>query len=794
MFFEPDFQTTARPGDPVDLAPFARVRWWMGSQRHDLQAGDIAANGDGSYTLQHDAESGEWRLGLEWDEPQTVCRAVIRFSGQTPPPGLRLDYWRQHWPTIAPERLRGARRGWIGRDDPWHGVWTTVRAACAVDGNSCSFTFDPLDAAEITDWRKLDEAEDYHACFRRTLKLRLVAGGEAAPAVQSIQAFSPAVWRRISMGLHFPAEGNWDGQAEVSHGYLSRSSAWVSIPPLQPGPPQRQSVSLPLLYAQGDPSCGDRTIVTVRTHERSFSFLARDLESGPIYIKDYGVLIADDADTGDEAMMLPAILARYDGAVAPLYDRVPLQPEQTLQRALAEIPPLDVTKQESYRVYQEDFGLYMILGLPAGRQEFGLRYNGEVFISKPLLKPSGRDLAKVCWPGMHIRFRFGGGDPPDFREGSHACRQSCREGWMPVYRTEWSDREVQWTQTAFAAPLHGPAMPADECRGDEDMVAMLRFTLRNASPSARRAQLWLDIDPQEDITLDGSYVVSRGRVVPDEPLRRQWRVQPYDTPRLRCALRPGCGKAMAVSRPGGEGARSFAGAIVYEVELAPGHTDVIDIAIPFPSLSHAADWAQAAALSYDTLLDDVTQAWRKQVLSGGAIELPDTILNDLHKAVQAHVAISGDKDVTSGLTVLPPGSWSYGACGNEAAWQITMLDQAGQHKEAERYLEIFLRTQGAAKPDGRFQSSAGALQGLDLDDGRPKPSQFGYNLDHGVIMECLATHYRLSGDDAWLQRVIPYLAAACEFVAARAPVDQDTGCRRQACGRMGFAACRSPGR
>jgi hypothetical protein len=103
-------------------------------------------------------------------------------------------------------------------------------------------------------------------------------------------------------------------------------------------------------------------------------------------------------------------------------------------------------------------------------------------------------------------------------------------------------------------------------------------------------------------------------------------------------------------------------------------------------------------------------------------------------------------------------------CANEACWQITMLDQAGHHDRAEAYLETYLQTQGQTRLDGKFVSPEGVMQGVDLDDGRPRRSGFSYNLDPGFIMRCLADHYRYTGDRAWLDRVTPNLVAACAFV------------------------------
>jgi hypothetical protein len=202
---------------------------------------------------------------------------------------------------------------------------------------------------------------------------------------------------------------------------------------------------------------------------------------------------------------------------------------------------------------------------------------------------------------------------------------------------------------------------------------------------------------------------------------------------------------------------------------------VITLAVPFVSLTEAAEWQKVAGLDFEAKLADVVGYWRSYVEAGGQIELPDAILNDFHKAVRAHVAISVDKDPESGLIVVPAATWAYGACGNEACWQITMLDQAGHHDRAEAYLETFLRTQSVLIPDGKFASAEGALQGLDLDGGVPRRSGFGYNLDQGYIMECLANHYRYTGDRAWLGRVTPNLIAACEFVIRERQGTKETG-------------------
>jgi hypothetical protein len=757
-----------RAGDPVDVADFARVCWWTGTQGNDLCVHEIQPGADGLMPPARDPQTGEWHIGLEWPDPRDVQRVVVRYATQDGvPPGLRVQYWRQNWPTPAPERRAGARRGWIGRDDPWHGQWTTVRAEKVVEGCTCTWTFDPIDLPELGGRRAIaqfNESEHYLARFRRTLKLRLVSEGEEQPLVSGIHVYSTARWQEGAIEVRYDPEGalsGWTGRAEAANGYilgvepLDTSGSRFGRTETGAAENARRGMHLSILYAVSDRSsdCG-RTVITVRGPARGFSFLVADLDRGPVYIRDAEVCIT----WAEKGVPVESLRAQLEAAPRPIYDRVPDEPEHSLERAMAEIPPLDVTKQEP-------FGRYLPLGVEAGRQEYALRYNGELFADKAALKLAGRDAVRLLWPGHQIRFRFGTGDPPDFREGRDGTEQSIFDGWLPVVTSRWVDREIEYEQTAFVTLLNGEMTPPDERRGDEEVVAMLRIAFRNTTPGGKRAYLWLAIAPQERIELRDGLIVALGRVVPAGSVARQWRVEPYEADVLRCAVKTGeRGNLAVVPYAGEEGAsQAVPTAALFDIELDEGETQTIHLALPFAGLTDRAEWQRVAHLEYGAKLADVAAYWRGYVERGGQMEVPDRLLADFHKAARVHVGISVDKDPVSGLTVVPAATWSYGACGNEACWQITMLDQAGHHDRAEAYLETFLRTQGMVKPDGRFASAVGALQGVDLDGGVPVMSGFGYNLDHGYIMECLAHHYRFTGDRAWLARVAPHLVAACDF-------------------------------
>lgn len=755
----------------MDLVPFAHVRWWVGEDPHTLRAYDIAPDADGLFRPAWDASTGVWQIGLEWREPRDVRQVSIRFTSPDEVSNdLRVQYWQHGWPTPAPERLPGARRGWIRRDDPWHGRWVTARGNASVVGEIFAFEFDPLDSPELGPGteQQVVEAEHYLARFRRTIKLCILGRSAEPPRVAGLHAYSASTWREgqvdIRFGIGGQARGDWSGHAQAQNGYVLRVTplGFAEGEDLDPKGrwrcrvrDQAKGVRLQILYADCDPASTDGTRITLHTRAHSVTFAIADLLRGPIYIKDYDLLIT----WAEQPIKFAALKAQIAAMPRPIYQRVPQEPEQSLQRALADIPPLDVTKQAP-------FGRYLPLGVEAGRQEFAVRYNGELFADKPHLKLKGRDAARLLWPGQQLRYCFGTGDPPDFREGRDVTRQSLLDGWLPVVTSRWMDREIEYEQTAFAALLDGPMTPPQARRGDEDVVVIARVMMRNATSGRKRAQVWIAITPQESLDLQGELLLARGRVVPDVSVARQWRVEPYEAPYLRFAIHVGRRGAMCTVpyAPQGQAACAVPTALLYEVELDGGEAHAITLAIPLSSFASNDDWRRVSALDYAAKLDDVIAYWRAYIGAGAQFDLPEAILSDLHRAVQVHVALSADKDPVNGLIVVPAATWRYGACGNEACWQITMLDQAGHHDRAEAYLETFLRTQGAMGLDGRFGSPKGALQGLDLDGGVVVRSGFGYNLDHGVIMECLAQHYRLSGDRAWLERVTPNLLAACEFV------------------------------
>ena len=122
------------------------------------------------------------------------------------------------------------------------------------------------------------------------------------------------------------------------------------------------------------------------------------------------------------------------------------------------------------------------------------------------------------------------------------------------------------------------------------------------------------------------------------------------------------------------------------------------------------------------------------------------------------------REPVTGNYIVPAGTYTYKACGNEACMQIRLMDYLGYHGYAEKYLETYVNCQGSNGLDGNFKSKKGALVAVNYGGRGTNDDQFAYNLDHGYILSCFADHYMLTGDKDWLRRVARTVIDGCDFV------------------------------
>lgn len=742
-------------GQPVDIAPFGTIRAWSGAAalpfgREHQRPGAENPTDWREHDLRPDADDFCWlplpgygstpaNIGIEWAEPRDVHAVTVQYRPDaTPrPEEVDLQYWWWSWPTPPAEV---GRFGWTLLDDKWFGYWKSADDRVTVNGTTHVHTFAALSTQEIA------HAEGVSVPFRRTRKIRLVYPANVAAAIVRIRIFTASRWREINLRCDLGIDGataRWDGQVAVTNGVLLdvqpvdfdaddrllSADRWELAVRGQP-----KGVRLHLLATDAGPDDGDRTIVTLRTAHHSCSFLTHDaLDNGPIVVKGYGIrvqAVGDDARPGTESLPLePTVIAR-----------VLQEPEQSFERAATEIPVLQKTKHETAG------RRYVPLGADSNRQEFALQYNGNVFCDSKAMKPKPGDLDQIQWPGETIAYRFGTGEPPDFRDGEDAATQSVLDGCLPVVQTWWEQDGILYEEEAFATLLFDKLAPEGTKCGDEPAVLLVTFVARNVRPEPGMASIWFQVDPLEVLTLEEGAVLAVSDQSRAEGIT-------YDRPRLRAQILAGEGtlEAMPLS-----GARSDT--VRFRRSLRPGETAALTIAIPFITLTDPSAWLTVRALDYEAKRAEVVAYWRERIDAGAQIEVPEPTINAFYRAVIPHILISTDKDVPTGLSMNPAATYRYDVFANETCIQARMLDMRGYHDLARRYLEPFLYYQSVGVLPGRFASQRGVLHSAG------PYTAAGYNLNHGWVLWTLAEHYWFTRDDQWLQRIAAHLVEGCNWI------------------------------
>ncbi len=763
-------QQNIRHFDPM---PYARLRTYNDGTGKDMHAQPVRT-GEGGALLCASAGNGRWQIGWEWDQPRDLLGLDVDFLPGSPlPTDWHVEYWQFSWPNEQKDRRAGAHKGWLLTDDAFHGQWLAAYGEQTLSAQGCGVAFDHIDVNELLCLggdapQRLFLSDDYNALFRRALKFRIVFEGAAAPQVAAIRLQGDATLAEDACLLHSSATGKGGGKAVrvvgIHNGTL-HAGAGEAV----------GRVRLAYTRTEGARTDADQTLLELSAGGVGFAVRAEDVQSG-VYMEDFDILLAPESMGTDAA----AIVRRLTQGKRSIFDRVADHAEQTTAGAMAEVP-------EMQKPLQPKYGRYLPMGLEGVRQKFALRYNGDIFANKIDQKVSARDTAKTLWAANELHYRIASGDPPRRMEGNDDATQSMPDARVPLYVTRWLDREIEYCETCFVTLMSEEDRPA---RGDDDVMAMCRVELRNASSDARTAHLFVELYPGEQLFLNGNALMAKGRVRPGDTATYGWAVQPYAKPCLRaCVSTGGRGNLRCVPfTAAGTTSQSMQpqfgfeaydqnpvrmppsscadSALLYEVALGAYETQSLELIIPYPSLTEREAIRRTAERSFDAECERVTRLWHRVSAEGASVQLPgETHLNAFAQAVPWHVALTAMRDPRTGHTMVPAGTYGYGACGNEAAMQVRMMDYLGYHDRAKAYLDTFLATQGQGSMDGNFQSNDGALLANNYGGYSDNPtSLFAYNLDHGYILACLVEHYRLTGDRDWLLKAAPVLVKACDYI------------------------------
>ncbi len=661
-------------------------------------------------------------VNLVWEDLRDIYRVKVTFKSPPPDPAtVKLQWWQSRWPDgrIPRDRLSGeGGSGWLNIADWYQGRWREADAIRAGQANSWTYTFTPVN------WREFANLKNLSAPYRSTMKLRLVFSA-AAPEIELWEAFSDSTWKSEEMEIEWggstePSQ-NWDGRLEVFNGYAEAVAPLNPRTTILPGKPgwnssprgQTSGIRTRVWHTTStNVNSFDKTVVTVRARQHSFSFDASEVAKGvPVFAPMYGILVHRAKDGLTYSQAYKNWQAR---ATKPLYERVFDVPEQSYTQARADMPP----KRQ----------FYFPVGCEGGRQRFGVEPDGSVFcVNDRIDRPRGQDTARRVWGGNRLRYSFG---LPAGIPAERWIEDDC----LPIIHAQWEQGGIRYTQTAFATRLEAGGLGWPDMQADDTTVLMLRIESENRGGKSAQATLQsaLQVDGQSmplNLREGLAYAqLSQGEVV-------------------RYALD---GPASALLNPVGK--------IDYSERLAPGAKRTLIIKIPFITLDQRAELDRLKNLSFDDEFNRVRNFWRQRADQSCQIRTPDKEISSFYRAVVSHLLINCGREVKADRLMARVGGFSYGVYGNESCMMITDLDRRGLHQEAERCLETFLHYQGTSPLPGEYLSQEAVFNGAGgWESG-------GYNQHHGWILWAMAEHYWHTGDRTWLQRNAPKLIKACRWI------------------------------
>jgi hypothetical protein len=477
--------------------------------------------------------------------------------------------------------------------------------------------------------------------------------------------------------------------------------------------PDAGGIEADLLMA-ADPIDGryDRTIVTVRSSTRPFSFAADEVARGDrILVDDLGALVTSAEDKISLDAYREALRREFGGQT--VYDRVAASDEQTLSHAWSDMPlkrPLNFAH-----------------GLPGNRNTMRQWPNGEIEVTAYKhwfdVQRSPRDSDRKLWSGEMLRISCG--FPTDGRGG-----RELQDGYLPVLRTWWQSGPVYYEQktvlTAAVKDLNDVAL-------DTPTVLLMQIRVLNVSDSQEgtatlRFGSHADGDERlvrkQDQMLAVTDAGERLRFLANDPMGPKWE----------------------------------AGSTTWSAQLKPGDSRVLYVAIPSITLTKDAEIEAVRSLKFDAEAKRVGAFWRGVTAQGTQIQTPEPWINDFYKAHTRHLLINCFKELNTDYLHAHVGTFHYGAYPSESVMMISDLDRRGYHDQARRNYDAFLHYQGTVAMPGNFKSAEGEFYGAGGHE------TGGYNKSHGYVMWGMAEHWWYTRDREWMAKAAPGMVKACEWV------------------------------
>lgn len=653
-----------------------------------------------------------------FEEPRDFREIHLRFEGPAPR-GLRCWYLRRHWPQVRWENRRDQERpfyfGWSGMDDQFNGRWQEAATVVSLEGSLAVLRFRGL-AAEFPGMA----AEGYDMEFRRSLGFKVSAPGGRKFKMERVHTTSPAgqsVLRvELDAGRKTPSRSLKVKAYNAAIRSFAKGRRVYRVSLDHPSPGQRYS--------------GDEGHCRFELEHDTFTVSLESLRTqGPVWYAEEGVYVALEP----QALSFEEYRATCAGQQSIL-SKVAAAPEHSLARALAGQPRAHPVSSN--------------LGCRHSRQKFWQEANGDLVLQRRnLSRIPGKDTARFLskkdarlffglesWQAL-ARFH----DPaPVLINNLHFRRDSLR-------------LEMRSLCVPLSGKLDGPLAP------DAALVTLCRFRFFNDGERLVPAGITLRYSQESSRTPNPQDAQQHGaapRSASGIPL------SPLDPLEIRGQALSSRFKGLGVVRAWCQGLRPelVAQGVKLEQDLAPGESCDLVVKVPYVALA-GTDLAKLAELDFDRCDREVRSYWRRIAGQGSRLSTPEPALDTLHAVHPVHVAIT-DSAIPGqpGLVNTSVGTSTYGNYTNESCMIVHELDQRGLHEEARQRLQVWIKYQGTARQPGNFTDYRGMYFGAGgFEDG-------AYNQHHGWALWCLAEHYFLTRDTAWLKKSAASMVQGADWI------------------------------
>lgn len=466
------------------------------------------------------------------------------------------------------------------------------------------------------------------------------------------------------------------------------------------------------------------TAVSVRTATNPFTFFLRDVQPDqPVYIPAYGVAVTTENDRRSYPAIADAVHRRNLRSVLQTLDA---EPEESFENAARHTREMCVPTW---------------LGISRDSRVFELSYAREG-LSENSITPHWRPncVTPQELDGKLPVFRFAVG------RGIGCTRTTTYRldsGVLPILHTLITDDDIRYECTAFASLEQKHLRPA-KVRGTDYLYAAGRLAGCTFTPEQRVA--FDQTVPVEENTGEEVVLYFRARAINTGTVPRYAFFKTLTFNQVASTKiayegdsgfsRYNSGRVFCVSRMNQHPLPQEEMAVL----LQPGTASELEFFVPHTPISLARA-RKLARQDFTRRLAECRRFWMAKLATGTRYNLPEPRINDMVKAGLLHLDLTLYGLEPDGT--LTPTVGVYGPIGSESAPIIQFIDSMGRHQLAERCLQFFLDQQ---RENGFMQNFT------------------TYMLETGAALWSMGEHYRYTGDEPWLRRIMPNLLKACEYL------------------------------